>query len=57
MIKVTFKTSTGEVWKTSTYKTIQTARSAKRRENLKYGAHLQAEAINVETNEKIYLMS
>lgn len=40
LIKVTFKTHTGEIWKTGSYKTMKRARSVHDRENLKYGAHL-----------------
>ena len=56
MINVTFKTLTGETWKKAEYKTIKTARKAKERENLKYGAHLKAEAIDTETNKQVFLM-
>ena len=41
MIKLTFKTHSGKIWKTATVKTMKRARAMHDREDLKYGAILQ----------------
>lgn len=48
---------TGTVYHTGTYKNKKTASRAKTRHDMVYGASLSAEAYEIETGKKIYILS
>lgn len=57
MIQMILFANNNVVYHIGKYKNIKTARIAKTRYNLKYGAHLRAEAINLITKERVSILS
>ncbi len=56
-IKVITKTRTGQVYRIRIYSSIQAARRGVTKQNLEYGAHLEREAIDLATGQRVLVLS
>ncbi len=56
-IKVITYTMTGSVFKVRVYKNKRSASRGVAKQNLEYGSHLGREAVDLETGEKVFIVS